>query len=392
MDERRRRRDSQTTPDRLRRQSRRPGALCIVGLGNIGSRIALEAPLIGVRRVVLIDPDRVDCARNGRSCSIYADSKLAGLHKVDALAEVLSLRFPEVRVTAIPRPIDFVGLAALRDAPPLIWVSAVDSRRARYDVARAAIALGQPLVDLAIAGDSDQLVARARTTWRAVEGTHPLGVWSPADWRLLEERQPCGGLGSGSDRDERPITSAISGSLAAALALAQIRKLLAGDTGDVGWETRIDLGHASLVRCRLPKTDAESSPIDLGTIGDGEATVVVCASTLAELVSEAEAALGRGAEIVLNRQISPGFVCSRCQRQEDTPAPITARECGRCGEPQHAVLPMAGLTRDSLGSLAGAPLDCLGTEDDLLLARSADESRQLWLEYRLERHAEVCPS
>jgi hypothetical protein len=275
----------------------------------------------------------------------------------------------------------------------MIWVGAVDSRQARYELARTAIALGQPLVDLAIGDRADQFVARARTTWTALDGIDPLDVWSARDWQLLDDQRPCGISRRDGDEEERPVASTISGSLAAALALTQIRKLLAGDTADVGWETRIDLGHASLVRCRLPKADPKSSPLHRDCIGEGESIVAVHAKTLDELIGEAEARLGRGAEIVLNRRLSSSFVCSRCQSSESTPAPIAARKCGDCGEPLHAVFPMAGLTRDSLGSLAGAPLRCLGTEDDLLLARSADESRRLWLEYRLpERSVEACAS
>ena len=230
---------------------RPPGpTVILVGCGNIGSKLATELPLLGVARLVLVDPDRVHRARNGRCCALFACPRADGQGKVDVVAAAVGGVAPDCETIPFAGPVGQLGVGGLRPFTPAILVGAVDSRSARQSLAAVANELAVPLVDLAIAGSPDQLVARVRVTWSQINGSSLTDAWSVRDWQMLDEPHPC----SDSDAEQagaRPVASAISGHLAATLGLTQIRKLLAGDVRDVGYEIRANLGTASVVRCRL---------------------------------------------------------------------------------------------------------------------------------------------
>ena len=134
----------------------------LVGAGNIGSRLALELPLLGVRRAVLIDPDAVE-ERNLLCCRDFGPADV-GVPKVEVLAERLRQSHKALDVTALPAALADVALASLRDEEPAVLAGAVDSRRSRYELARVSLLVGLPLVDLAISAAGDEAVARARIT------------------------------------------------------------------------------------------------------------------------------------------------------------------------------------------------------------------------------------
>lgn len=242
--------------------SQAPGpTIILVGCGNIGSKLALELPLLGIRRVVLVDPDRICVERNGRCCTLFASAAVQGRFKVDVIKD--EIRKHDLRCEAIRQPklLRQLGLSELRQFTPAILVGAVDSRRARLELVEIAAELDVPLVDLAISGSPKQVVARIRTTWSSVDGISAPEMWSAADWQLLDEQVSCG---AGDDDSNRPVSSVISGALAAVLGLKQITKLLAADSSDIGWETRIDLDTLSLVRSRLKSSglQTEQSPAE----------------------------------------------------------------------------------------------------------------------------------
>lgn len=220
----------------------------LVGCGNIGSKIALEVPMLGIKRVVLIDPDRICVKRNSKCCTLFASAAVQGQFKVDVLFDAIGKQNPQCEVIRLPMLLKQLNIAELRKFTPAILVGAVDSRRARKELAETAVALDVPLVDLAIAGSPDQLIARAQTTWTSVDGVSPLEMWSATDWQLIEEQVSCS---ASNDDGKHPVSSAISGALAAVLGLTQIKKLLAGDVSDIGWVIRIDLNTSSLIRSRL---------------------------------------------------------------------------------------------------------------------------------------------
>lgn len=72
----------------------------LVGLGSLGGAIALALARAGIRRFVLIDPDRLSV---DNLCRHVGTSQHIGRHKVEVVHELLSAINPEVEVTPIPK-------------------------------------------------------------------------------------------------------------------------------------------------------------------------------------------------------------------------------------------------------------------------------------------------
>ncbi len=238
-----------------------PGpTIIVVGCGSIGSKLIMQLPLVGARRIILIDFDRINSDRNASTCSIFASDNLHGHLKVETLSKELQHRFPNCEVVCLAKPLAQVDPATLIRFNPAILVGAVDNRDARRQIAQLA-QLAQPdmpFVDLAISGSPNQLVARVRSTWQSIDGINHLHMWSAMDLQLLEQNTSC-------SRSQDSTSNVVSGILAAALGIQQIQKILAANFSDVGFETRIDLKNLSLTRCRL---GAGSSPTSNGSPDD----------------------------------------------------------------------------------------------------------------------------
>ena len=231
----------------------------LVGCGNIGSKLATQLSLIGVKRIVLIDPDRICVARNGKCCSLFATQSVEGRFKVEVLLEEIKRQTPEVQVTAMPVALRDANIAKLREFMPFLMVGAVDSRSARNELAEVAKALDCPLIDSAIAGSSDKILARVISMWPSLDSLSPLDPW--ADSQFSDQVHPCDLRDK--NHDIHPAANPISGAIAASLCLAQIRKLFTGDSSDIGWETRIDLNNnPTIARCKM-KSHIQLSEDDL---------------------------------------------------------------------------------------------------------------------------------
>jgi len=366
--------------ERMLKSLVRKARVVLVGLGNIGSRMAMELPLAGAKELLLVDPDRTS-ARNLRTCWAFSPKDI-GQPKVDVVARQVRRSFPEVAVETAPCSFNRLGLARLHDWLPAVLVGAVDSRRARYELAEAAFWMDMPLFDLGIPAAGPP-AARAQLTWRTIRAIDPLKAWSAQDWDLLEQTQPCG-LPS-SDRQHKPVASSASGAAAATLGVAAVRKLLSGDTSDIGWELRLEMTHFSTARRALPSNGF--SPLDPSDAI--RARPLTCkTATLGNLVDAAERLLGSGAVLLLNREISFGFLCRRCGYRPEV-GPVGWQPCPRCGRDMIPVHPLTRLCRDSIQHGADEPVGCLGMARDLLRVQGSTERGRVWMEYRtVRRHHE----
>ena len=192
--------DAATSRETLLKRLARTKRVVLVGLGNIGSRLAMELPLAGTRELLLVDPDRVS-HRNLQTCWAFSPGDI-GRSKVRVVTQRIRRSFPDVSVEAAECAFDRLGLCRLRDWLPAALVGAVDSRRARYELAEAAMWLGMPLVDLGIPAAGPP-AARVQVTWRAMRPIDPLNAWSVQDWNLLEQVNPCGPISQ--NRDDGPL-------------------------------------------------------------------------------------------------------------------------------------------------------------------------------------------
>lgn len=86
-------------------------AIVIVGCGGNGALVAIGAAHLGVRRLTLCDPDRIETSNLNRSPA--AGSADVGRLKVDVLCDYLRPRFPRLELAAVsvPSPNDAVAAA-----------------------------------------------------------------------------------------------------------------------------------------------------------------------------------------------------------------------------------------------------------------------------------------
>src|ERR1017187_1536171 len=104
----------------------RMGALsaAVVGAGALGNEVIKSLGLIGVGRILVIDPDRIEASNLTRSV-FYSYYNSAGLNKAQVIAEVCSKLFANTRFDALPLEIADVGFQDLKDLDLLF--SCVDS-------------------------------------------------------------------------------------------------------------------------------------------------------------------------------------------------------------------------------------------------------------------------
>jgi molybdopterin/thiamine biosynthesis adenylyltransferase len=118
----------------------------VVGVGALGNTVAEQLALVGVGRLILVDPDVVETSNLARTPLFRAVD--VGAPKVNAAARSLAELAPEVLIE--PRQVAFergVGLGELAAAS--LIVGCLDSRRARLALASRRGLVGAPWIDAA---------------------------------------------------------------------------------------------------------------------------------------------------------------------------------------------------------------------------------------------------
>ena len=119
------------------------GRVLIVGLGGLGSPVALYLAAAGVGELHLADFDTVDLTNLQRQ--IVHDSQSIGQRKVDSAMARLATLNPQVRLQAHPAALDADSLAAAVAAVDLV-VDCCDNFATREAVNGACVAARKPLV------------------------------------------------------------------------------------------------------------------------------------------------------------------------------------------------------------------------------------------------------
>ena len=115
----------------------------IVGLGGLGSPVALYLAAAGVGELHLADFDRVDLSNLQRQ--VLHDETLIGQTKVDSALQRLTALNPEVRLVPLREALDADSLAARISAVDLV-LDCSDNFTTRAAVNAACVATGRPLV------------------------------------------------------------------------------------------------------------------------------------------------------------------------------------------------------------------------------------------------------
>lgn len=115
----------------------------IVGVGGLGSPVALYLAAAGVGHLGLIDPDTVSLANLQRQ--IIYNSEVVGKLKAQHAREVLNELNPRVRVSSVCErlsPENAIDIIQSYD----VVVDATDNFRARYLISEACAVLNKPMV------------------------------------------------------------------------------------------------------------------------------------------------------------------------------------------------------------------------------------------------------
>lgn len=80
-----------------------PDSVGVIGVGGVGSWVALNMALTGVKKIVLIDHDKVEIHNLNRTIFSLAH---VGLEKVFALEAVISTKRADIEITPIPKKLE----------------------------------------------------------------------------------------------------------------------------------------------------------------------------------------------------------------------------------------------------------------------------------------------
>ena len=126
----------------------------VVGLGGLGSPVAMYLAAAGVGHLVLVDGDRVESSNLQRQIA-HAESDI-GVNKARSAAATATALNRDVAVTVIEQNLAEEALAARLVGVDLV-VDATDNYPIRFALNRACIAAGLPLVSAAAVRTEGQL-------------------------------------------------------------------------------------------------------------------------------------------------------------------------------------------------------------------------------------------
>ncbi|MEH6580356.1 MAG: molybdopterin-synthase adenylyltransferase MoeB [Halioglobus sp.] len=123
--------------------SLRNATVLVVGLGGLGSPVALYLAGAGIGKLVLADGDAVDLSNLQRQIAHNSDD--IGKNKAQSAAESIAALNPEVEVEVLPQSLGEGDLSERVSAIDLV-VDATDNYPVRYAINRACIQAGIPMV------------------------------------------------------------------------------------------------------------------------------------------------------------------------------------------------------------------------------------------------------
>jgi adenylyltransferase/sulfurtransferase len=192
----------------------------VIGAGALGNEILKNLALLGFRRVVVVDLDRIEITNLSRTVLYCAGD--VGKQK----AEVAASAYRKIADAALVQPIAAnivhnCGLGVLEWAD--IILAGLDNREARLWINRAAWKVGRPWIDGAIEGING--VARVFLPGQAPCYECTLGE---VDWAILEHRMSCNLLAHRTNADGKVPTTPTISSIIAGIQVQEAVKLLHG--------------------------------------------------------------------------------------------------------------------------------------------------------------------
>lgn len=347
--------------------------ILVVGAGALGNEILKLLALTGIGANLLFDLDIIE--RSNLSRAVLFRETDEGHYKAEVAARRMVEINPETRAVGHAYNIEHkVGLGAFLWAD--VVICGLDNRAARIFVNSACARVGRAWIDGGIEGLSGYVRVFDPARTACYECT-----MNETDRREAARRRSCAMLARNDVARGRVPTTAVAGSLVAALQVQEAIKFLHGQPTLYGEGLYVqglwnDFSRVSYQR--RPDCPGHDSLEKIIPLGCGVADL-----SLRELLDRAENALGEGAALDLSRDVITHLSCPNCGDVEKCGVPLGAvREedasCPRC-RTHRLVEFTSAISRDGGLDLSDTLADLGVPPFDVVVARQGLEAREAWL-------------
>jgi len=340
--------------------------LLVVGAGALGNEILKNAALLGFRKVVVVDLDRIEESNLSRTI-LYRNQDI-GEFKAEAAARAYRSLLPDALVQPVVADIVHACGLGLFEWSDVI-LAGLDNREARLWINRSAWKVNRPWIDGAIEGINGVVRAFLPGVPPCYECT--LGE---VDWMLLQKRMSCNLLvHEATSEGKIPTTPTIS-SIVAGIQVQEAVKLIHGLPTLAGKGYIFEgMNHSSYVVEYTPNPDCMSHYVVPEIVRLPESSQEL---SLEGLRKRAQADFGSDdVTLEFSRDVVQKFICPACKEEEETFAPagsipFEAARCKRDGQ-LRTVISLHSFTGEK--ELGRRPLSELGLPlFDIFIARGAE--------------------
>ncbi len=305
----------------------------VIGAGALGNEILKNLALLGFRRVLVVDSDRIELSNLSRSVLYRPDDVGRSKAQTAALAAAVLADAPTYRGIDANIMVD-LGLGVFGWAD--VVIAGLDNREARLWINRSAWKMGRPWIDGAIEGVSG--LARVFLPGRAPCYECTLGE---ADWAIIDKRMSCNLLTREEMLGGKTPTTPTTSSVIAGIEVQEAVKLLHGLPVLASRAFVFDgLHHTSYVVDYTENPDCRSYVLSGDMV---EYPGASARTTLADLFGFARERLGGDGPVVL--EFSRDVISLRCTRCGETAnrfmpvgsVPESEGRCPSCGAKREVI-------------------------------------------------------
>lgn len=343
----------------------------VVGAGALGNEILKNLALLGFRRILVVDLDRIEVTNLSRGV-LFRESDI-GRDKAEAAAAAVRSLYPQANVLGLRANVmQQLGLGVFDWADVIL--GGLDNREARLFLNRSAWKMGKPWVDGAIEGLNG--VVRVFESGKPACYECTLGA---VDWAILERRMSCNLLTRAEEEQGKVATTPTTSSVIAGIQVQEALKLLHGLPTLSGKGYVFEgLHHTSYVTEYTPDPDCQSHYVFDRVVRLTQRSDALTAADLADLASRE---LGsEEVTIEFSRDVVWKLAHPETGAVEERFAPVGSISYEEGRDPADGVLreviPRHGFTRRDLAAapeLAGRRMSDWGLPlYDVFVARTAE--------------------
>jgi adenylyltransferase/sulfurtransferase len=294
----------------------------VVGAGALGNEILKNLALLGFRRVVIVDLDRVEITNLSRAV-LFSEENL-GKPKAAAAAEGMRRLSPVCEPLGLSlNVLSEVGLGMFDWADVII--GGLDNREARLWLNRACWLMNKPFIDGAIEG----INGVARVFLPGVPPCYECTL-GEVDWQILQHRLACNLLTRAEIEQGKVPTTPTIASIIGGIEVQEALKFLHGQRTLSGEafifeglnHTSYRVGYTENPDCMSHHTHGEIVKLPLSSED----------TTLHQLWQRAVDDLGGDVVLEFSRDVIQKLVCPACGKEEELFVPVGSLgyEQGRC--------------------------------------------------------------